>query len=151
MTCPHELYIGHHYFATTFWHHEIDISISIQMTTASCRPLQEEQEQLIDLLEELSSDDVWTAQEAARMLVQWISRHSSGAGGGAWAAVPAAVVAHGAMPALVSLAWRMQDKEHAQQLLEFCIVAWDAVCTAHVGDTLAIIWSACELQLATRF
>lgn len=42
------------------------------------------------------------------------------------------MVAHGAMPGLEALARRQRDKEHVQQLLDFCIVARDAVCTRHL-------------------
>mmetsp|Transcript_17966 Transcript_17966/g.54084 ORF Transcript_17966/g.54084 Transcript_17966/m.54084 type:complete len:1026 (-) Transcript_17966:920-3997(-) len=75
---------------------------------------------LHEVLEELASGDDGEAQDAAVTLVMRMK--SCGAG----AAVPAALVAQNAVPALEELARKLPHKEHVQQLLRLCHVARDA-------------------------
>lgn len=99
------------------------------------RELQEIKSDLHEVLEELASGDDGEAQDAAVTLVMRMK--SCGAG----AAVPAALVAQNAVPALEELARKLPHKEHVQQLLRLCHVARDAVrtpdmrpCQSHSGS-----------------
>lgn len=67
----------------------------------------------------LQSDDICEAQHAAQALLRELEEGA----GGSEAAVPAAMVALGALPALQSLGAQLPLKAPVQQLLHFCCIA----------------------------
>ena len=75
-------------------------------------------------VEELRSDNIHDAQDAAQLLLDMLEE---GDIDGSKAAVPAALVSLGALPALQSLGAQLPLNEPVQQLLCFCCIAREAV------------------------
>ncbi len=81
---------------------------------------------------ELQSDDIHDAQDAAQVLLELLEER----GGGREAAVPAAVVALDALPALRSLGAQLPTKAPVQQLLSLCCIAREKVWLPFLTSTL---------------
>ncbi len=81
---------------------------------------------------DLRSDDIYNAQDAAQVLLELLEERD----GGREAAVPAAVVALDALPALRLLGAQLPTKEPVQQLLSFCCIAREAVRLHFLTSTL---------------
>lgn len=81
---------------------------------------------------ELHSDDIHDAQDAAQVLLELLDERD----GGREAAVPAALVALDALPALQSLGAQLPTKAPVQQLLSLCCLAREKVWLHFLTSTL---------------
>ena len=97
--------------------------VTVHQDPCACCDGQGMRQEVATQVGELQSDDMHDAQDAAEVLLEL----SEGCDGGSEAAVPAAVVALGALPALWSLAHRLPTKKPVQQLLHFCCIARETV------------------------